>query len=403
MPTLGFRFLNSANQPVDDLHVTWTGTGGQLTNLVITEGPAGASTMTPPPPAMPNGVDIVYNAPVPPGGTSGFTVDSQFPNIAVVAAVWTRGGDPVGPAQVIFAGPVPPVVPVPPADVLPGFDQLSAWAKTGFPVGTPTPNLQAEATAALNGELANAVLAWTTAQAAADGLSADVVTAVFNNVRQTLTRKAAAGQAFELTDLEGASLCWAVTSHNIGNLLVPPNGAIILGQQAGALFEVKGDGGGAIDPKSSVGKAILILDMLIEILGALLLFLNIVLPKFNWAGAIETLGGKKTLTALDNVAALIAVLGKLISEDAPMEQILKAALKILEAAWGGEIWETLKKGFDMSWADWIELICKLILLSALEAGADSVSAGFATAAKITLVVATLADLFLKKAPKLEGA
>jgi len=107
-------------------------------------------------------------------------------------------------------------------------------------------------------------------------------------------------------------------------------------------------------------------------------------------------------TKLNKLIDAIALLADLMSRGENLENILKAAIKVLKLAWTTDsIWEVVKALFDLPWYKWLELAAKFILLTALEVGADSISAGFATAAKLTLVVAALYDVFANKFPKIK--
>lgn len=235
----------------------------------------------------------------------------------------------------------------------------------------------------------------------------EVVESVWATLRNDAVNRARKGDAYNWS-FHSVNTTLALTNLNIGELAVLPQPPMMLALQGGIpIILADAAGGTAIEPTSTLGKAITVLDIILEILGALLLLVNVVMPKFNWARVIEVVGSRKNIDALQGLAGLIAVLGKMISEEQPMEKILELAIKILRTAFGlegagGGIYEVFKKGFDIGFWDWIELLAKFALLWALEAGADTLSAGAATAAKVALVGATIGDVIFKKVPRLTG-
>lgn len=94
MPTEGpFRFVQGIAGEVNDLHVIFTGTGGSLSDVAITDGPAPSSAV-----ASGNSVGLAWVEPLPTGTVVGFTVRSMFTPIRVAGASWTKDGDTVGDA-----------------------------------------------------------------------------------------------------------------------------------------------------------------------------------------------------------------------------------------------------------------------------------------------------------------
>jgi hypothetical protein len=92
------RYRNTTGTAVNDLHVTFAGTGGTLTDPVITEEPLGAGgrIRIGDPPA--NTVIIEWPTEIRPGETIAFTVRSRFRPITSYQAFWTRDGQPAGEA-----------------------------------------------------------------------------------------------------------------------------------------------------------------------------------------------------------------------------------------------------------------------------------------------------------------
>lgn len=96
MPNLGpFCFRNSMEDPVNGLHVIFTGTRGTLNRGNITVGPPGRIT------ASDNQLNVFLNAPLAPGMPLCFTVWSESESITVHTALWSSNFNVVGKAEAI--------------------------------------------------------------------------------------------------------------------------------------------------------------------------------------------------------------------------------------------------------------------------------------------------------------
>ena len=98
MPNLGpFCFRNSLEDPVNGLHVIFSGTLGTLSRGTITVGPPGRVTTSD------NQITVYLNAPLAPGMPLCFTVWSESKSIDVHTALWSSDFNVVGKAQAISA------------------------------------------------------------------------------------------------------------------------------------------------------------------------------------------------------------------------------------------------------------------------------------------------------------
>ncbi len=90
--TLGpFTFKNTSGVKINDAHIIFTGTGGTLTNPLMTNDPVPVSKIT----AMSNMVWITFGEFITPGTEFAFTVDSVYQPIQPNSIVFTRNGVPV--------------------------------------------------------------------------------------------------------------------------------------------------------------------------------------------------------------------------------------------------------------------------------------------------------------------
>lgn len=89
-----FTFDNNTGFVANDLHTIFSGTGGTLTDPIVTQQPAGAPTPTAT--ASGNQVDLNWTVPaIGQGQSVSFTVNSQFSPINPESVVWTRNGNPL--------------------------------------------------------------------------------------------------------------------------------------------------------------------------------------------------------------------------------------------------------------------------------------------------------------------
>src|SRR5690349_13807670 len=94
MADLGpFCFRNSTEDPVNGLHVIFSGTRGSLNRGRITVGPPGLVT------ASGNQVNIFLQAPLAPGMPLCFTVRSESDPITVHTALWSTDYNVVAKAE----------------------------------------------------------------------------------------------------------------------------------------------------------------------------------------------------------------------------------------------------------------------------------------------------------------
>jgi hypothetical protein len=85
--TLKNDFVNDTGKKANDLHVTYTGTGGSLKNEKVT--PKGKTDIK-----QGNTINVKWeNSSVLPGGKVTLEVDSDFESTTPYAVVWTRNGD----------------------------------------------------------------------------------------------------------------------------------------------------------------------------------------------------------------------------------------------------------------------------------------------------------------------
>jgi hypothetical protein len=90
-----FCFRNSMEDPVDGLHVIFTGTRGTLSGGAITVGPPGRIT------AADNQISILLNAPLAPGMPLCVIVWGESEPIAIHTALWSSNFNVVGKAETI--------------------------------------------------------------------------------------------------------------------------------------------------------------------------------------------------------------------------------------------------------------------------------------------------------------
>jgi hypothetical protein len=90
-----FCFRNSTEEPVDGLHVTFNGTGGTLTDGIITVGPPGRIT------ANSNQINVLLNGPLAPGMPLCFTVAGESQPISIHSALWSRSYNIIGKAETV--------------------------------------------------------------------------------------------------------------------------------------------------------------------------------------------------------------------------------------------------------------------------------------------------------------
>jgi hypothetical protein len=96
VPDLGpFCFRNSLEDPVNGLHVIFTGTRGTLGRGAITVGPPGRIT------AADNQINVFLNAPLAPAMPLCFTVWSESEPITVHMPLWSWNFNVVGNAEEI--------------------------------------------------------------------------------------------------------------------------------------------------------------------------------------------------------------------------------------------------------------------------------------------------------------
>jgi hypothetical protein len=96
VPDLGpFCFRNSTDDPVNGLHVIFTGTRGTLSGGIITVGPPGRITATD------NQINVFLDAPLAPEMPLCFTVSSEAEPITVHIALWSSDFNVVGTAEAV--------------------------------------------------------------------------------------------------------------------------------------------------------------------------------------------------------------------------------------------------------------------------------------------------------------
>jgi hypothetical protein len=96
VPDLGpFCFRNSMEDPVNGLHVIFSGTQGTLSGGTITVGPPGRITATD------NQISVFLNAQLAPGMPLCFTVWSESEPINISNALWSSDFNVVGTAEEI--------------------------------------------------------------------------------------------------------------------------------------------------------------------------------------------------------------------------------------------------------------------------------------------------------------
>lgn len=84
--------------PVNGLHVIFTGARGPLSGGIISVGPPGRIT------ASENQINVLLNAPLAPGMPLCFRVWSESEPIAVHTAVWSSNFNVVGKAEAVPPG-----------------------------------------------------------------------------------------------------------------------------------------------------------------------------------------------------------------------------------------------------------------------------------------------------------
>ncbi len=86
--------VNTTGQAVDDFHAVYTGTGGSITNVVITRDPGANAVVTV---TGGNTIDITWDDDsVPAGGILELTFKTTEPSVQVGEAYWTDDGADAG-------------------------------------------------------------------------------------------------------------------------------------------------------------------------------------------------------------------------------------------------------------------------------------------------------------------
>ena len=86
-------FTVPINKTPNDLHVTFTGTGGSIANVTVAP-PVGAGSITVNPG---NTINVVWDAKLAPGTVVTITFNSNFPGVAFSSGTWTNNSVVIHP------------------------------------------------------------------------------------------------------------------------------------------------------------------------------------------------------------------------------------------------------------------------------------------------------------------